>query len=171
MARPTSRKKSELSKAVVELRVLLGENQQAFSNRLGIALNTVARYETSRPPSGEMLLRLGQLAAMHHETFPQRDIFFDAYADELGKSAFELMTLPHTKNRPVLCIPRGLFEGDKQWEAAQCFMVILSVVRSGEPKSSEEALAAIRKLADKYSSPLQRGLQDTVRGAMSRGGK
>jgi transcriptional regulator with XRE-family HTH domain len=171
MPRPTSRKKSELSKAVIELRTFLGESQQAFSNRLGVALSTIARYETNYQPSGEMLLRLAELAANHRETFGPRDIFYSAYADELGKAAFKLMTLPRTKNRPALGIPSGLFEGDKELEAAQCFMVILSVVRSGEPKSSEEALAAIRKLADKYSSPLQRGLQDTVRGAMSRGGK
>jgi transcriptional regulator with XRE-family HTH domain len=62
MARPTTKEKSPLSRAVVELRTRLGENQQAFSNRLGIAMNTVARYETSRSPSGYALLQLFQVA-------------------------------------------------------------------------------------------------------------
>ncbi|MGC2660237.1 MAG: helix-turn-helix domain-containing protein [Bryobacteraceae bacterium] len=50
MARPTSRPKPETGKAVLALRKSLGESQQAFANRLGIALQTVARWETKGLP-------------------------------------------------------------------------------------------------------------------------
>jgi transcriptional regulator with XRE-family HTH domain len=62
MPRPASRKKSELSKTVAELRKRLGLSQQEFSNRMGVALNTIARYETAREPEGLVLLRLAQIA-------------------------------------------------------------------------------------------------------------
>jgi transcriptional regulator with XRE-family HTH domain len=62
MARPTNRKRHPLSEAVIELRTSLGDTQQQFAERLHTALSTVARYETSRPPAGGMLLRLAVIA-------------------------------------------------------------------------------------------------------------
>jgi transcriptional regulator with XRE-family HTH domain len=44
------------------LRERLGDTQQEFAVRLGIALASVARYETSRPPSGQALLTFEDLA-------------------------------------------------------------------------------------------------------------
>ena len=169
MPRPTSRKKSELSKAVVDLRTFLGDSQQAFSNRLGVALNTVARHETSRPPSGEMLFKLAQLAAKNQQTFPQRDIFFSAYADELGKSRFELTVLPRTKNRPALGIPHGVFEGDEELKAAQRFMLILAAIRSGDSERSAKLIEGLEKLARPFSGLLAMGMQDAFRIAVNRG--
>jgi transcriptional regulator with XRE-family HTH domain len=62
-----SRKKSSrllpTQKAVVELRKHRGMTQQEFSSRLGIAITTVARWETFRPPSGSSLARLRDAAA------------------------------------------------------------------------------------------------------------
>ena len=52
----------ELTEAVKSLRLSLGESQQQFSNRLGIALGTVARYETKNPPKGPVLLTLADTA-------------------------------------------------------------------------------------------------------------
>jgi transcriptional regulator with XRE-family HTH domain len=65
MARPTSRKKSPLSQAVTDLRTRMGQSQQEFANALGVALNTIARYETRQPPRGDMLARLTDIAKEH----------------------------------------------------------------------------------------------------------
>src|ERR1035437_2865330 len=55
MPRPTSRERDPISIAVARLRQSFGESQQEFANRTGLAITTVARYETSRPPQGESL--------------------------------------------------------------------------------------------------------------------
>lgn len=62
MARPTSREKHPLSVALINLRKALGETQQQFAARLGTAITTVARYETSHPPSGAVLQKLALIA-------------------------------------------------------------------------------------------------------------
>ena len=48
--------------AVVALRKSLGRSQQQFAALLKTAVTTVARYETSHPPSGQALLRLAHVA-------------------------------------------------------------------------------------------------------------
>jgi len=62
MPRPLSTHRTPISQALIELRTRLGDSQQAFSNRLGVALQTVTRWETSNPPTGMALSRLGALA-------------------------------------------------------------------------------------------------------------
>src|SRR6478672_1867140 len=47
---------------VRKLRGVYGETQQQFSARLGIAVVTLARWETSRPPRGDWLDKLADLA-------------------------------------------------------------------------------------------------------------
>jgi transcriptional regulator with XRE-family HTH domain len=47
---------------VIGLREALSLNQQDFANRLSTAITTVARWETSRPPSGIALSALAKLA-------------------------------------------------------------------------------------------------------------
>jgi transcriptional regulator with XRE-family HTH domain len=49
---------SELKAAVRELRQHFGETQQQFASRLNSAVITVARWETTRPPSGPALEQL-----------------------------------------------------------------------------------------------------------------
>jgi transcriptional regulator with XRE-family HTH domain len=47
---------------VRNLRKRLGETQQQFAERMGMAISTVVRYELSRPPRGKVLLDLAKLA-------------------------------------------------------------------------------------------------------------
>ena len=47
--------------AVQRLRNALGESQEAFANRMGLSVRTIARYEAKRP-TGKVLARLEQLA-------------------------------------------------------------------------------------------------------------
>jgi transcriptional regulator with XRE-family HTH domain len=53
---------SEISAAVRALRTALGESQQAFAYRMKTAVRSIARYETIRPPKGQMLAAFLDLA-------------------------------------------------------------------------------------------------------------
>jgi transcriptional regulator with XRE-family HTH domain len=52
----------EVAEAIKSLREELGESQQAFSNRIGVVVRTVARWELEKPPIGDVLLRLFEIS-------------------------------------------------------------------------------------------------------------
>lgn len=56
---------SALGQAVHRLRAALGDTQQEFAQRLGLAISTVVRYERSRPPRGKALAQLERVASEH----------------------------------------------------------------------------------------------------------
>jgi transcriptional regulator with XRE-family HTH domain len=51
--------------AVKRLRLALGDTQQQFAARTKLAISTVVRYELSRPPKGDALQQLKELAEKH----------------------------------------------------------------------------------------------------------
>jgi transcriptional regulator with XRE-family HTH domain len=57
-----TREEQHVADAVKALRAEFGESQQRFSDRIGVVVRTVARYELQKPPAGEMLGRLSALA-------------------------------------------------------------------------------------------------------------
>jgi transcriptional regulator with XRE-family HTH domain len=74
-----SRKRPQLASAIVELRTSFGESQQKFSERLGVALATVGRWEIGdRQPSLRSLKELWHLAAEQDLPALQK-IFADAF--------------------------------------------------------------------------------------------
>jgi transcriptional regulator with XRE-family HTH domain len=54
--------RNKVTEAVRDLRNRLGDTQQQFANRLGMAISTIVRYELSRPPRGRVLADLENLA-------------------------------------------------------------------------------------------------------------
>ena len=66
----------------------LNESQQQFSNRFGLAVSTVARYETDTPPKGIALMRLAEVAreAGRHDLTWIFDSAFAAAEASSGKS-------------------------------------------------------------------------------------
>src|SRR4051812_10859402 len=58
----TEEEKAKVTEAVRELRLALGESQQAFAERLKASVRSVARYETVRPPRGRPLAQLRSIA-------------------------------------------------------------------------------------------------------------
>jgi len=58
----TKQQTSSVSEAVRNLRLALGESQQAFAYRMKTAIRTIARYETIRPPKGKALSELFSVA-------------------------------------------------------------------------------------------------------------
>lgn len=75
----------ELTEVVRKLRLALRDTQQAFAQRLRLAISTVVRYESTRPPSGRALVQLEQLAREHgFANFAT--IFRQALLEELGET-------------------------------------------------------------------------------------
>jgi transcriptional regulator with XRE-family HTH domain len=79
--RPTERKRDVISQAVIDLRMALGQTQQEFAQSLGNAITTVARWETSRPPSGRVLQELSDFAFVNG-LIPIAQIFVEALRAE-----------------------------------------------------------------------------------------
>lgn len=76
----------QLLQATKRLRKALGDTQQAFAHRLGLAVSTVVRYELSRPPKGKVLAQFERLAiAAGHADLAA--IFRDALTAEIGPTA------------------------------------------------------------------------------------
>jgi transcriptional regulator with XRE-family HTH domain len=57
-----TREEQRVADAIKALRAEFGESQQRFSDRIGVVVRTVARYEIQQPPAGEMLAKLAALA-------------------------------------------------------------------------------------------------------------
>ena len=70
-----------MSQALIELRRRLGETQESLARRLNVSLQTVALWETKRPPQGIVLALLSRLAEQHqHADLAQ--IFLGAVENE-----------------------------------------------------------------------------------------
>lgn len=88
--RPRSKttRTSILSDSVKKLREAAGVTQEEFAKGLGVTLNTVARWETFRSPSGiPNLLKLRKIAE-HYELFDLDDIFYSALLQESPSHRF-----------------------------------------------------------------------------------
>lgn len=102
----------------------MGKTQQAFAVEiLGTAITTVARYETSHPPRGEVLLRLADIAA-ENQLLDLRDEFRSLYLDEvMSNLKFNLVINPVT---PARAVKYGYvilkLEGDEQIKRATRFV-------------------------------------------------
>ena len=79
-----TREEQQVAEAIKALRGEIGESQQRFSDRIGVVVRTVARYEVQKPPNGEML---GKLAALAEEVGRPdlRAIFTNAFWRELNE--------------------------------------------------------------------------------------
>ena len=82
MARPRESTPNAVSDSVRQLRESQGLTQQEFANRLGVAITTIARWETIRPPNGKSLAQL-YLFAVDHQQYKLAQILHAALANEL----------------------------------------------------------------------------------------
>jgi len=62
MARPTRIMKTPMAQAISRFRQALGDTQQQFAHRAGLAVTSIARYETNSPPSAKVLARFVDIA-------------------------------------------------------------------------------------------------------------
>lgn len=82
MPRTPSRPKSKTSQALISLRSRLGDNQAEFAKRVGLAIQSIARYETSNPPTGRALIHFAKLAK-ETGAVDEAQILREAYLSEL----------------------------------------------------------------------------------------
>jgi DNA-binding XRE family transcriptional regulator len=79
MPKKNTRLKSPVSAALREMRHRAGLSQGDVSQELRIALQTCVLWETKRPPSGIMLVRLSQMAD-YYKYSDLKQVFEDALA-------------------------------------------------------------------------------------------
>jgi transcriptional regulator with XRE-family HTH domain len=171
MPRPTSRKKTALSQAVCDLRAVLGDSQQAFSNRLGVALHTIARYETYRPPSGEALLKLANVAEQHGH-LQSRDFFRIHYVDEVFKElGFQVLMVPPTESEPARGYLMSTLRRGSEFGYAQSFLSVLAATRSTDAdvsRTANKGFAALERVARECNAnPLVDDIHHAFRTAIS----
>ncbi len=72
--------------AIRELRTRLGRTQQQFANDLGLAIRTIAHYESDRIPKPAQMVVFANLAAEHNQ-LDLATFFNDKVIQSLGMSA------------------------------------------------------------------------------------
>jgi transcriptional regulator with XRE-family HTH domain len=77
-----------LSIAVRELREASGLSQQAFSQRVGLSLRSIANYEKDRAPTAKSLFQFAKLASQLKQT-DLASVFSRAYQTEVGDAAID----------------------------------------------------------------------------------
>jgi transcriptional regulator with XRE-family HTH domain len=149
MPKAVSRGRAKLSEAVRELRARLGWSQQSFSNRLGVALNTIARYETSREPSGEALLKLDHIALLNHH-WDLSSLFQIHYLDDVLKDFnHHVVKIPATDSEPSRGYLLLKLRGDQELRYAHILDMLLTLSRVKDADVSQKARDLLLE-ADKW---------------------
>jgi transcriptional regulator with XRE-family HTH domain len=74
-----------VTETVKKLRLAVGDTQQQFAHRMGLAISTVVRYESTRPPKGRALAGFVELATASN--LPDlAKVLNDALLEEIGVS-------------------------------------------------------------------------------------
>lgn len=126
-----------LVSAVKRLRAELKLTQPAFAKRVGLSVRAVAYYERDREPSGEILQRLGSLAARHGRNDLAK-IFSDALGQELQDK-----TTPSTSE-------------ESAWVQALLLVLRNRSLLPVSQKISTELVAALESLAEAARKPSAR---------------
>jgi transcriptional regulator with XRE-family HTH domain len=99
-------KRATLTDAVKALRGALGDTQQQFAQRLGMAISTVVRYESTRPPKGKALSQLFGLA-LSNGLHDVAEMFRRALLSDLGSwdtTGIDSIGIEPTDDAERLCI-------------------------------------------------------------------
>jgi|HubBroStandDraft_6_1064221.scaffolds.fasta_scaffold701286_2 hypothetical protein len=159
------KKRDSASEALISLRKAMGKTQQTFAVEvLKTAIGTVARYETSDPPRGDVLLRLGEIAASHG--FKElRDKFQLLYLEGVQKSlGVQFTWIPPTGSEPARGYLNLPLSGNDALAGAQAFMGILRQLEATDEETSNDAASALRALStawQKHRDPTVREVRDS----------
>ena len=126
-----------LVSAVKRLRAELKLTQPAFAKRVGLSVRAVAYYEKDREPSGEVLQRLGSLAARHG-----RNDLAKIFSDALGRELQD-KTTPSTPE-------------ESAWVQALLLVLRNRSVLPVSQQVSTELVAAVESLAESARKPSAR---------------
>jgi transcriptional regulator with XRE-family HTH domain len=135
-----------LANAIKELRAHFQESQQQFSNRLGVTVRTVARYELEKPPPSDMLAKLASIAANAgrkdlamifalfrlNEVMKTNNAMIQAYQEEMASP------LPDQWRALGWLTAMGLMEFQNRLDTFLREEVVRAVERRGFPLSIQE---------------------------------
>jgi transcriptional regulator with XRE-family HTH domain len=131
--------RSAASSGLVALRKALKLTQAQFAVlELQTAVTTIARYETSHPPQGDLLTRLRDIAK-RHQLDDLAQTFEELYAEEAANK-IERLTLhmsPPTENAPARGSLCGLVEGRNGLLLAQMVILLDPYLRKGDDRATE----------------------------------
>lgn len=132
---------------------------------LKTAVTTIARYETSHPPEGDLLRRLWE-AAEQHKLYELRDRFKELFAENaLTTLGFDLMSIPKTDAEVEHAILMKRVYGALAIQLAQSFLIVADALNS-ELESTKatalDALAAMQKAASILGGPAITNLQRAI---------
>jgi hypothetical protein len=112
-------------------------------------LNTIARYETSREPSGEALLKLGKIATLNHH-WDLSDFFYTRYLDDVLKDFNRhVVHVPATDSEPSRGYLQLGLRGDHELRYAHIFNMLLGLSRVEDVDVNKKARDLILQ-ADKW---------------------
>lgn len=152
MKRLSKPPRAAASDGMVALRKALNMTQAEFAVLvLKTAVTTIARYETTHPPEGDLICRLEQIAE-EHNLFELRDRFRELYAEEvLSKLAFTILMRPKSDEEREHAYLFTRVNGRDAILLAQYFLTVAEALNSevqGERESALDALGAMQKAAD-----------------------
>jgi transcriptional regulator with XRE-family HTH domain len=155
-----------VTEAVRLLRRSLGDTQQQFAQRLGMAISTVVRYESTRPPRGKVLAKLYQLA-IDNGLSRVASMFHLALSAELGESPIWLRELHYdllqvvrsleAESNPTSMVSLALFYASRALETVES--------RNPFPTASQDPrdLDAATKAAFAIGDALRRTAEDITK--------
>jgi transcriptional regulator with XRE-family HTH domain len=171
-----------ISVAVRKLREALGETQQQFAFRSRMAIRTIARYETSRPPKGKALLDFMRLAKASGRPV-EFEVFRTAIAEETVFILADIAESPEflarlAVRRPAIAPssrddldfetlslmkrePDKYKEELRKWNEISAKARAEAVTKKSDVFLHHSILHMIKELAKEGNSPLE--IQDEVR--------
>jgi transcriptional regulator with XRE-family HTH domain len=151
MNNPTGKEnRHPLCDAVRSLREALGDTQQQFAHRLGMAISTVVRYELTRPPSGEALAHLQRVAQDANQDGLAKT-FYDAAIKEagLGDGVNFLAVTRHNDGSHTGRLMLYHLSDREKVGYAQSFFKMMAALYSPYPKERKRAAGVLKELNKK----------------------
>ena len=153
-----------LSEKLVALRGALGKTQPEFADLLGVSPVTIARYETSSPPSGITLLQLADIAEQHSRkdlTRVFRSAFWDAMLERHGqlKGYVTFRFSRQLGNAGIIFEP---LQNPEEYGYAEAFQIALRLLRKGG-KDRAQARKGLRAVFEAIAPAMPDGEREFYR--------
>jgi transcriptional regulator with XRE-family HTH domain len=132
--------------AVRKLRLALGDTQQSFASRLGLAISTVVRYELTRPPKGKALAQFAELAKGLRDA-ELADVFRRALVAELEFDPFRYRGRVHLERHWAYLMQRA--EGQEEQRYVLGFYNAMTGLHSKDAAVQEASRAALKEFTAK----------------------
>jgi hypothetical protein len=152
------------SEALIALRLAMGKTQAAFAVEvLKTAVTTIARYETSHRPPGDVLLRLADIANEHGLAELQSKFQLFYLEDAMRNLGSKLVMVPRTGTEPA----RGFLTmslSERAIGVARICMRLLNLMNSGQdiPPEIDKAYSSLEEALTKDDSDLVKQIHQTM---------